>query len=61
MPKIFVNLPVADLRKSIAFYSAIGFTQNHQFSDDTAACMVISEDNDVMVLTHEKFKGFSKA
>lgn len=57
--KIYVNLPITDLKKSIAFYTAIGFTQNHQFSDDTAACLVISEENHVMLLTHEKFKGFS--
>jgi uncharacterized protein len=59
--KIFVNIPVTDLNKSISFYSALGFTQNHQFSDDTAACMVISEENYVMLLTHDKFKGFSGA
>jgi uncharacterized protein len=60
MSKIFVNLPVKDLNKSIVFYKALGFTQNHDFSDDTAACMVISEHNYVMLLTHDKFKGFSK-
>ena len=59
--KIFVNLPVTDLPRAIAFYAAIGFTLNPQFSDDTAACMVISEENYVMLLTHEKFKGFSDA
>ena len=59
--KIFVNLPVTDLPRSIAFYTALGFTQNLQFSDDTAACMVISEENYVMLLTHAKFKGFSDA
>lgn len=59
--KIFVNLPVTDLSMSIAFYTALGFTQNHQFSDDTAACMVISEENYVMLLTHGKFQGFSNA
>jgi uncharacterized protein len=59
--KIFVNIPVSDLKKSIAFYSALGFTQNFNFSDETAACMVISEENYVMLLTHEKFKGFSAA
>jgi predicted lactoylglutathione lyase len=57
--KIFVNLPVRNLDRSIAFYTALGFTQNHQFSDDTAACMVISDANYVMLLTHDKFKGFS--
>ena len=59
--KIFVNLPVADLPRSIAFYTAMGFTQNLQFSDATAACMVISEENYVMLLTHERFRGFSDA
>jgi predicted enzyme related to lactoylglutathione lyase len=37
---IFVNLPVADLPKSMAFYSALGFTNNPAFTDETAACMV---------------------
>jgi len=59
--KIFVNIPVKDLPRAITFYKSLGFTQNPQFSDDTAACMVISEENYVMLLTHEKFKGFSKA
>jgi uncharacterized protein len=59
--KIFVNVPVTDLTKSTTFYSALGFTQNLQFSDHTAACMVISEENYVMLLTHEKFTGFSAA
>jgi len=57
--KIFVNLPVADLKKSMGFYSAIGFTNNPQFTDATAACMVISEDIFTMLLTHEKFKQFT--
>jgi hypothetical protein len=45
---IFVNLPVADLPRSRAFYEALGFTNNPQFSDDTAACMVWSESISVM-------------
>ena len=57
--KMFVNLPVTELKRSIDFYAALGFTLNPQFSDDTAACMVISDENYVMLLTHEKFKGFS--
>ena len=40
---IFVNLPVADLPKAMAFYTAIGFENNPQFTDGTAACMVWSE------------------
>ena len=56
---IFVNLPVADLDRSIAFYKAIGAEQNQQFSDQTAACMVFSETIHVMILTHDKFRQFT--
>ena len=57
--KIFVNLPVKDLKKSIAFFGKLGFTFNTQFTDETAACMVVSEDIYVMLLTHDKFKTFT--
>ncbi|WP_367171510.1 VOC family protein, partial [uncultured Aureimonas sp.] len=40
---IFVNLPVRDLERSVAFYEALGHAKNPQFSDDTAACIVVSE------------------
>ena len=56
---IFVNLPVTDLPRSVAFYEAIGATRNPQFSDDTAACMVVSDTIFVMLLTHAKFRGFT--
>ena len=56
---IFVNLPVADLARARAFYEAIGFTNNPQFSDDTAACMVWSEAINVMLLTHAKWRQFT--
>jgi hypothetical protein len=56
---IFVNLPVADLDRSVAFYEAIGATKNPQFSDDTAACMVFSDTIHVMLLTHGKFAQFT--
>ena len=56
---IFVNLPVADLSKAMAFYEALGFTNNPQFTDETAACMVWSECIMVMLLTHDKWKGFT--
>lgn len=57
---IFVNLPVTDLKASIAFYKALGFTQNLHFSDDTAACMVWSEAINVMLLTHDKWRTFTQ-
>jgi uncharacterized protein len=56
---IFVNLPVADLDRSVAFYRSIGAEQNVQFSDETAACMVVSETIHVMLLTHAKFAQFT--
>lgn len=57
---IFVNLPVRDLGRAMAFYEAIGATNNPQFTDDTAACMVFSETIYVMLLTHAKWAFFTK-
>ena len=56
---IFINLPVSDLARSVAFYEAVGATRNPQFSDDTAACMVLSEAIHVMLLTHDKWRQFT--
>lgn len=56
---IFISLPVTDLDASKAFYKAIGFTNNPQFTDATAACMVWSEAINVMLLTHAKWKTFT--
>ena len=53
---IFVNLPVADLTVAMNFYSALGFENNPQFTDETAACMVWSEAIHVMLLTHDKWR-----
>ena len=57
--QIFVNLPISDLAASMAYYKALGFDHNPQFTDETAACIVISDTIYVMVLTHEKFAQFS--
>jgi uncharacterized protein len=57
--QIFINLAVKDLQKSMDFYTALGFTNNPQFSDQTGKCMVWSESIFVMILTHEKFAGFA--
>jgi len=56
---IFVNLPVVDLDRSKAFYEALGFTNEAKFTDDTAACMVWSENIYVMLLTHDKWRQFT--
>lgn len=58
--QIFINIPVKDLTKAKDFYTKIGFTNNPQFSDDTAACMFFSEEIFVMLLTHDRFKTFIK-
>ena len=60
--QVFINLPVKDLKKAMTFYEAIGFTNNPQFTDETAACMVWSDAIFVMLLTDDKFRQFiSKA
>ena len=60
MPQmIFVNLPVRDLPASMAFYAALGFSFNPEFTDDTAACMVISDTIFAMLLTHRAMARFS--
>lgn len=57
--QIFLNLPVADLQKSKAFYQALGYSLNPQFSGDEAACVIISETIFVMLGTHAKFREFT--
>ena len=60
MPKlIFVNLPVADLPRAMAFYEAVGARNEPMFTDETAACMVFSETIHVMLLTHDKYRQFT--
>ena len=56
---IFVNLPVADLKRSMAFYEAVGFTNNPQFTNEQAAAMAWSDEIVVMLLTHEFWKTFT--
>lgn len=57
--QIFINLAVKDVDKSKDFYTALGFTNNPQFSDDTTKCMVWSETIFVMLMEHEKFSTFA--
>ena len=56
---IFVNLPVSDLGKSRRFLEALGAVNEPRFTDDTAACMTLSESIHVMLLTHDKFSQFT--
>jgi predicted lactoylglutathione lyase len=56
---IFVNLPVTDLERSMAFYEAVGFTNNPMFTNDQAAAMAWSDEIVVMLLTHGFWKTFT--
>lgn len=58
--KIFVNLPVKDLQRSILFFEQLGFQFNPQFTDDNATCMVIGPDIFVMLLVEKFFKTFTR-
>jgi len=57
--KIFVNLPVKNLANSVEFFTSLGFRFNQQFTDDTATCMIVTDDIFVMLLTEAKFKTFT--
>ena len=59
MKQVFINLAVRDVKKSMEFYTKLGFSNNPQFSDDQSKCMVWSENIFVMILSHEKFKTFT--
>ena len=58
--KLFVNLAVRDLKRSMAFFSKLGFEFNSKFTDDKAACMIVSDEASVMLLTEPFFQGFTK-
>ena len=55
---MFLNLPVENLARSVAFFGELGFTFNPQFTDDTSTCMIISDSNFAMLLERDKFAGF---
>ena len=57
---LFVNMPVADVARSKAFFAKLGFSYNPMFTDETAACMLVGEQAFVMLLSHEKFAEFAK-
>lgn len=60
MPQmIFVNIPVTDVARSRKFFEAVGYKINEQFSDTTAACVVVSDTIYFMILNHERFQGFA--
>lgn len=57
---IFVNIPVKDLQRSITFFTELGFSFNQQFTDENAACMILSDQACVMLLTEPRFRDFTK-
>ena len=60
MAKMFTNIAVKDLHKSIEFFTQLGFSFNPQFTDDNGTCMIVGEDAYVMLLTENFFKRFTK-
>ena len=58
--KIYVNLPVKDLQRSVRFFKAMGFGLNPEFSDESAACMVIADNIFAMLLTEARFREFAR-
>ena len=57
--QMFVNLPVKDLKRSVDFFTALGFSFNPQFTDDNATCMIVSDHNFVMLLVESFFQSFT--
>ena len=61
MPRnLYVNLPVKDLKKTVEFFSSLGFSFNATFTDDNAACMVINDSTSVMLLVESYFATFTR-
>ncbi len=58
--KIFINLAVKDIKKSIDFFTKLGFSFNPQFTDEHATCMIIGENIFAMLVTEQRFKDFTK-
>ena len=58
--KIFVNLPVRDLKRSVEFFTRLGFAFDPKFTDDSATCIILSEEAFVMLLVEERFKDFAR-
>jgi uncharacterized protein len=58
--KIFVNLAVEDLERSVEFFTKLGFGFNPQFTDEQATCMIVSDEAFVMLLVENRFKDFTK-
>ena len=58
--QIFVNLPVKDLKRSVSFFTALGYRFNPQFTDDNATCMIVGENIFVMLLVEPFFGTFTK-
>ena len=57
--QMFVNLPVKDLKQSVAFFTSLGFEFDPQFTDEAATCMIVGDNLFVMLLVESKFKTFT--
>ncbi|PCC69425.1 hypothetical protein SAMN02745121_08120 [Nannocystis exedens] len=57
--KLFVNLPVRELKRTVDFFTKLGFSFNPQFTDERATCMIVSEEAFFMLMTEDRFKEFT--
>ncbi|MDC0669377.1 VOC family protein [Nannocystis radixulma] len=57
--KLFVNIPVRDLKRSVEFFTKLGFTFNPQFTDEKGTCMIVSDEAFFMLLVDDRFKDFT--
>ena len=57
--KLFVNLAVSDLPRSVEFFTQLGFSFDQRFTDEHATCMIVGDDSFVMLLTRERFQDFT--
>lgn len=57
--QIFVNMPIENLKRSVEFFKALGFTFNEQFTDEETTCMIVSEHIFVMLVEKQKFATFT--
>ncbi|MEH6419401.1 VOC family protein [Pseudomonas sp. CGJS7] len=58
--QLFVNLPVKNLARTVEFYTQLGYSFNAQFTDENATCMIVGENNFVMLLVEPFFQSFTQ-
>ncbi|MBI5423303.1 MAG: glyoxalase/bleomycin resistance/extradiol dioxygenase family protein [Opitutae bacterium] len=57
--QLFIDVPVADLPKSLAFFQSLGFAADPQFTGDATACVIVNDSISLMLMTHSQFRQFT--